>query len=311
MDLLAQMATFVSIVDGKSLSAAARAQRLSLPAVSRQLRALERDLGASLVVRSTRRLRVTDAGRQWYEHCRRVLRDIDDARQAVRGRDSVYGRLVVSASLTFGTVMIIPRLGKLAEQHPNLLVDLRLEDQLIDLVAEGVDVAVRAGSAPPDSTAFVAHPIFEMARVLVASPQWLRKNGTPRTPVQLARHDCLIQVTPGGAVIPWVLCSASHSQPVTIDVRGRLRTNAPSALCDLAVDGAGVAYLPDWVVAGAIEHGALRRVLPDWSSPPISAWAIYRAELRGAARLRAFLDALPKHSGVAFSAGSAGQRGRR
>src|SRR5688572_9465033 len=98
MDLLAQMATFVSIVDGKSLSAAARAQRLSLPAVSRQLRALERDLGASLVVRSTRRLRVTDAGRQWYEHCRRVLRDIDDARQAVRGRDSVYGRLVVSRS---------------------------------------------------------------------------------------------------------------------------------------------------------------------------------------------------------------------
>jgi DNA-binding transcriptional LysR family regulator len=294
MDLLAQMTTFVSIVEGKSLSAAARAQRLSLPAVSRQLRALERDLGQTLVARSTRRLRVTDAGQQWYEHCRRVLADIDAARQALRGGDSVHGRLVVSASLTFGSVVIVPRLPRLAGQHPNLLLDLRLEDQLIDLVGEGVDVAVRAGSPPPDSTALVAHPIFEMERVLVASPKWIRKNGAPRAPEQLMNHESLIQVTPAGTVIPWVVRRGGEKESVTIGVRGRIRTNAPSALCELAIDGAGVAYLPDWVVAGAIERGALRRVLPEWSSLPISAWAIHRAELRGAARLRAFLDALPK-----------------
>lgn len=295
MDLLAQMATFVSIVEGKSLSAAARAQRLSLPAVSRQLRALERDLGQSLVARSTRRLRITDAGQQWYEHCCRVLADVEAARKALRGRDGVYGRLVVSASFTFGSIVIVPRLPKLVAQHPNLLIDLRLEDQLIDLVSEGVDVAVRAGSPPPDSTALVAHPIFEMVRVLVASPKWLRKHGTPRTPEQLVNHESLIQVTPAGTVIPWVVRRGDARETVTIAARGRIRINAPSTLRELALAGAGVAYLPDWVVADAVESGVLRRVLPEWSSPPISAWAIHRAELRGAARLKVFLDALPKH----------------
>ena len=298
MDLLLQMATFVSLVEGKSLSAAARAQRLSLPAVSRQLRALELDLGASLVLRSTRRLRVTDAGQAWYERCRRILREVEDARAAVSGKKGVSGRLIVSTSLTFGTSVIVPRLAKLSERHPHLVVDLRLEDQLVDLIGEGVDVAVRAGSAPPDSTALIAHPILTMDRVLVASPRWLRKHGTPREPEQLRRHPCLIQVTPAGSVIPWTLrhADAGHITK-TVEVDGRLRTNAPSALRDLAIDGAGIAYLPDWLVAEALERGTLRRVLPGWSSASITAWAIHRLELRGAPRLRAFLDALPTHAG--------------
>src|SRR5687767_11766775 len=144
MDLLAQMETFVRVVDGKSLSAAARAQRLSLPAVSRQLRALEAELGATLIVRSTRRLHVTDAGRQWYAHCVRILRELEDARAAVGGERGVRGTLLVSASFTFGSVVIVPLLARLAQRHPQLIVDLRLEDHLVDLVAEGVDVAVRA-----------------------------------------------------------------------------------------------------------------------------------------------------------------------
>jgi DNA-binding transcriptional LysR family regulator len=298
MDLLAQMATFVSLVEGKSLSAAARAQHLSLPAVSRQLRALELDLGTSLVLRSTRRLHVTDAGHAWYERCRRVLREVDDARAEVSGKAGVHGRLVVSTSLTFGTSVIVPCLAKLSERHPHLVVDLRLEDQLVDLVGEGVDVAVRAGSPPPDSTAFIAHPVLTMDRILVASPRWLRKHGTPREPEQLGRHACLIQVTPAGTVIPWTLRRADAREMArTIEVHGRLRTNAPSALRDLAVDGAGIAYLPDWLVTEALERGALRRVLPGWSSAPITAWAIHRLELRGSPRVRAFLDALPTNPG--------------
>jgi len=295
MDLLAQMATFVSVVEGKSLSAAARAQRLSLPAVSRQLRALEAELGTSLIVRSTRRLHVTDAGMQWYEQCRRTLREIDSARDAIRDAKGVRGTLVVSASLTFGSEVIVPQLPRLIEQHPKLCIDLRLEDQLIDLVGEGVDVAVRAGSPPPDSTAVVAAPLAQMTRILVAAPRWLRKNGTPRQPAQLAQHDCVIQVTPSGRVIPWELASASDPNQVTsVEVHGRLRSNTPSALRDLAVAGAGVAYLPAWLVAAALAQNKLRRVLPEWSSLPITAWAIYRAELRGNARLKAFLDAMPK-----------------
>ncbi|MGC4094500.1 MAG: LysR substrate-binding domain-containing protein [Polyangiaceae bacterium] len=288
------MTTFVSLVEGKSLSAAARAQRLSLPAVSRQLLALERELGVQLVVRSTRRLHVTEAGQRWYEHCRRVLREIEAARQDVRGDSAVHGRLVVSASLTFGSHVIVPRLAKLAEQHPRLTIDLRLEDQLVDLVAEGVDLAVRAGSPPPDSSAFIAHAIFSMQRVLVAAPRWLRKHGTPREPLQLAEHECLIQVTPAGTAVPWSLRSSEREAPLTVEVRGRLRTNSPSALRDLAIEGAGVAYLPDWVVKESLAGGTLRRVLPQWASSPITAWAVHRADLRGAPRLKAFIAALPK-----------------
>jgi DNA-binding transcriptional LysR family regulator len=300
MDLLEQMATFVSVVDGKSLSAAARARRLSLPAVSRQLRALELELGASLIVRSTRRLHVTDPGLAWYERCKRVLREVDEGRAAARNTKGVNGRLVISAPLTLGASVIVPRLPKLADQHPHLVIDLRLEDQLIDLVAEGVDVAVRAGSPPPDSTAFVAHAIFNMERILVASPPWLKRHGTPREPEQLARHDCLIQVTPAGTVVPWFL--GLHGGPEgtrAIDVHGRLRSNAPSALRDLALQGGGVAFLPDWLVADDLDRGKLKRVLPKWSSRPITAWLIHRAELRGAPRIRAFLDAMPKTSAQA------------
>jgi len=298
MDLLAQMATFVSVVEGKSLSAAARAQRLSLPAVSRQLRALEADLGASLIVRSTRRLHVTDAGLQWYEHCRRTLREIESARDAIRGSKAVRGTLVVSASLTFGCEVIVPQLTRLVEQHPELTIDLRLEDQLVDLVGEGVDVAVRAGSPPPDSLAVFAEPLAQMTRVLVAAPRWLRKHGTPREPAQLTRHECLIQVTPSGSVIRWALARANRPDEIaSIEVHGRLRTNTPTALRDLAIDGAGLAYLPEWLVAPALAQNTLRRVLPDWSSLPITAWAVYRKELRGNARLKAFLEAMPKRLG--------------
>ncbi|RYZ08453.1 MAG: LysR family transcriptional regulator [Myxococcales bacterium] len=299
MDLLTQMETFVRVVEGKSLSAAARAQRLSLPAVSRQLRALEDELGATLLVRSTRRLHVTEAGHEWYERSRRVLAEVEDARQAVRGSSgTVSGRLVVSTSLTFGATVIVPRLSKLAETHPGLVIDLRLEDQLVDLVAEGVDIAVRAGSPPPDSTAFVAQPLFSMQRVLVASPRWLRKHGTPRELLQLRSKPCLLQVTLAGNAIPWTLRQRAHpeSVPTTVEVSGQLRTNTPTALCSLALQGAGVAYLPDWLVAPHLAEGTLRAVLPAWSSPPHTAWALHRAEHRGNARHRAFLAALPKSS---------------
>jgi DNA-binding transcriptional LysR family regulator len=292
MDLLAQMAMFTSVVEGRSLSAAARTQRLSLPAVSRQLRALEEDLGVTLIVRSTRRLRVTEAGQRWYERCVRVLRDVEEARASVRDDGAVRGRLVVSASFTFGMLEVIPRLAKLTERHPNLVVDLRLEDHLVNLVGEGVDIAIRAGSAPPDSTAYVAHPLSAMERWLVASPARLRKSGTPPAPEHLVRMPCLVQVTLGGVTVPWRLRRGDEER--TVEVDGPLRSNAPLALRDLAVDGVGVAYLPDFVVAKDIEGKRLRRVLPEWTSPRLQAVAVHRAELRGAPRVRAFLEAFAR-----------------
>lgn len=292
MDLLAQMATFVRIVDGKSLSAAARAQRVSLAAISRQLRSLEAELGASLIARSTRRMHVTDAGRQWYASCVRILRELDEARGEVATGDDVRGTVVVSVSMTFGTVNLMPRLTRLAERHPRLVVEVRLDDRLVDMIAEGVDVAVRAGAPPPDSTAFVAQPLFPSQRIVVAAPRWLRKHGAPRAPAQLSSRPCLVQVTPAGALVRWHLRRDGADE--TVATAGPLRSTAPAALRQLALDGAGAAYLPDWLVTDDLASGRLRRVLPGWSSPPIMAWAVYRSELRGAPRLRAVLDALPR-----------------
>ncbi len=137
MDLLAQMATFVRVVETGSLSAAARAQKLSLPAVSRQLRTLEEDLGAALITRLTRRLAVTEAGQRWYEHCLRILNELENARGAVGG--SVRGTLVVSAAVTLGMYLLVPRLATLIQRHPGLAIDLCLEDRVIDLVGEAVE----------------------------------------------------------------------------------------------------------------------------------------------------------------------------
>ena len=291
MDLLDQMATFVRVVEGKSLSAAARSLRLSLPAVSRQLRALEEELGATLVVRSTRRLHVTAQGEEWYRHSVRVLRDIDDAKASMKARGGVRGTLVVSASITFGSVILVPRLKELLAAHRELEVDLRLEDHLVNIVGEGIDVAIRAGSPPPDSTAYVAQPVFTMARVLVAAPELVRKS-SPKTLADLGRRPCLVQVTPQGQTIGWALRSKEKDE--TVEVRARFRTHAPSVLRDLAIHGAGIAYVPDWLVANDIREGRLVRVLQAFRAPPITAWAIYRTPLRGSPRLRAFLAILPK-----------------
>ncbi len=291
MDLLAQMATFVRVVDGGSLSAAGRAQGLSLPAVSRQIRALENNLGVTLLVRSTRRLRVTEAGRNWYEHCARVLREIESGRTAVRAAGSAHGSLVVSAPITLASMLVVPRLPALVKKHPGLEVDLRLEDRVVDLVGDGVDVAVRGGIAPPDSTAFVAHALVRFRRRLFASPGYLRKHGSPQRPEQLAGHLCLLQSGGAGLSSRWKLTN-EHVERV-VDVHGLVRSSAPFVLRDLARASLGVALLPEWLVTEDLEARTLRPVLPEWSSLPVTAWAIHRTELRGSARVRAFLGALP------------------
>ena len=262
MDLLAQMVTFVRVVETGSLSAAARAQKLSLPAVSRQLRALEEDLDASLISRSTRRLAVTDAGQRWYEHCVRILNELDNARGAVG--ESVRGTLVVSAAVTLGINRVVPRLAALIQRHPGLSIDLRLEDRLIDFAADAVDVAVRGGVPPPDTAAVIARPLMSFRRVVVASNGYLRRRGTPKEPDQLARHDCLIQSRSSGACDTWRLVRGTDVR--SVNVRGALRTNAPLVMRSLACQGAGLAFLPEWLVDKDLADKRLRRVLADWNS---------------------------------------------
>lgn len=290
MDLIDQMRTFVRIVDAGSLSAAARARRLSLAAVSRQLGALEQELGAALVVRSTRRLAVTESGQRWYAHCARILRELDDARADVADTREVRGTVVISASITFGLAHVVPRLERLAREHGGLEIDLRLEDHVIDLIGDGVDVAIRAGVRPPDSTSIIAHPLSRFRRVAVAAPGYLRRRGAPRHPRDLERHDALTQRRPGFELTEWRF--ERGGEIVEVRPRARLRSGSPLVLRDWALAGAGIALLPEWLV----DPAKLRRLLDGWATPLIESWALHRVELRGSPRVRAVVEALASTS---------------
>jgi DNA-binding transcriptional LysR family regulator len=288
VDALDRMETYVRVIEAGSLSGAARARGLSVAAVSRQLGAIEAELGVVLIVRTTRRLQPTEAGLRWYAHCARILDQVRAARDDVR--DEVGGRLVLSVPVTFGLSMVVPRLSELRRRHPELLVDLRIEDRPVDLVGDGVDAAIRAGLEPPDSPGLVARRIARVLRTAVASPGYLAQRGRPALPADLASHDCLVQLSFAGPLARWTF--AKDGREVVVDVSGPLRATAPLALQALARGDLGVAWVPEGVAEDDLQSGALERVLPGWQSPPSDIWLLHRVEHRSSPRLAALLDVL-------------------
>jgi len=288
MDLLEKMATYVRVVEAGSFSAAAKQLRISPAAVSRQITTLEDELRIPLLRRTTRRMSITPSGRTYYERCLRVLREVDDA-QAIGRTSATEGVLSISAPVTFGLACVVPHLSSFMAAHPGLRVDLRLEDRLIDLALEGVDVAVRVGSVLPDRTDVIAHELMSFRRVLVASPTYLKRHGEPRTPAALAKHNALAYPF-ADALDSWTLVGTEREARVRLNVV--FRSNAPSALRALAIDGIGIAMLPAWFVEDETERGALRIVLPGWETEPVTVHALHRREQRGAARIRALIEHL-------------------
>lgn len=287
MDAFEQMQTFVRIVETGSLSAAARGRELSLAAVSRQLSALEAELGATLVLRSTRRLAITDSGRRWYLHCKRLLDELADARADVADSRAPRGSVVLSAPITYGLMYAAPRLEKLGRAHPDLVIDLRLEDHIVDLVGDAIDIAIRAGIAPPDSPSIIARPIDRFRRIAVAAPAYLKRAGVPKHPHDLERHELLVQH--GVAAVFTQSRFERAGEIVDVPLRSHMRSSSPIVLHAWALAGAGIALVPEWMVA---DDGKLKRVLEGWLTPEIRAWALHRIEMRDAPRIRAVVDAL-------------------
>jgi DNA-binding transcriptional LysR family regulator len=291
VDLLDQLRTLVMVVDGGSLSSAARARGLSVAAVSRQVRALEEELGASLLVRSTRALTLTEAGAALHERARRILDEVEQARGAVKATRAVRGRVRISAPVTLGLMRVVPALPALFARYGALQVDLRLEDRNADLAAEGIDLAVRAGTALPDEADLFAAPLWTFARRVVASPVYLARRSVPEDPSALRGMDLLGHVNAVGAVARWRLTREGDA-PVDLEPAGPLQSNALLALRDAALAGLGVALLPEWLVADAVSTGRLRVLVPDWCAPKTRVWAVYRRERRNSARVRAVIEHL-------------------
>lgn len=284
MDLFDQMKTFVRVVETGRLGAAAKSRGLSLAAVSRQLAALEQELGAQLVVRTTRQLAVTDAGRRWYQYCVGTLSGLATARADVAEGAEVRGVVVVSAPVSFALALLVQPLERLARKHPQLGIELRPQDHAIDLLGDGVDIAVRVGMTLPDSTSVVAHKLSTFRRALVASPTYLRRRGTPKHPEELMRHELLVHTQAAQSFTRWQF--SRGDERVEIQPPARLKSSSPVVLREWAQSGAGIALIPDWF------SGELTRVLVDWLTPEITGYAIMRAETRGAPRIRVVVEAL-------------------
>jgi len=296
MDLLDKMATYVRVIEAGSFSAAARQLRISSAAVSRQIATLEAELGVTLLARSTRRMAVTANGRQYYEQCLRVLREVDKAQLVGRGA-LVDGLIQLNAPVTFGLARIVPHLHGFMKSHPGVRVDLRLEDRLVDLALEGVDVAIRVGSPTSASADLVARELLVYRRILVASPVYLKRHGEPASPEALAKHDTLAHVA-GMPTDTWTLTCAGREARVRLNIA--FRCNALHAVRELAVTGAGVALLPEWFVVDQVRRRALRVVLPGWQTEPVTVSALYRLQLRGSPRVRALIA----HLQAAYGAGN-------
>ncbi len=288
MDVLSAMATFLRVVETGSLSRTARELGITTAAISRQMTALEAELGAALLVRTTRRVAPTEAGRRFYEGAERTVREAEDARASVRGDRTVTGLVSASVSTALGLSLLDVALARLVRDHPGLRVDLRVEDQPVDLIGEGVDVAVRAGLLPPDTTTLVAQPLGRAERVAVASAAYLKTRGEPAHPSDLRDHDCLVLLHAGAGVGVWRFHQGGQS--LAVEVKGAYRANALHALRGAAIEGLGVALLPWFLVAPDVGARRLRVLrLGGWAPAAQDVHALVRADARDRARVRTLL----------------------
>ncbi|SNB78673.1 DNA-binding transcriptional regulator, LysR family [Arboricoccus pini] len=282
MDRYQAMATFVRVVETGSFSAAARQLRVGQPAVSKTIAQLEDRLQVSLIVRSTHGLAPTEAGLRFYERARAAIAEADEADLAARGAGAgLSGRLCVSAATTFARLHIVPHLPRFLAQHPDLHIDIILDDRIIDLVAEGVDISLRMGELT-DSAA-VARKLATGGRSVVATPAYLARAGMPRSPADLAMHEAVIYSRTRS-----VWSFSREGAEVSVAVRGRVRVSAAEGIRAAVLADMGLTIASDWMFAEELASGAVSRVLEGWALPSIDLWGVFPSGRMVSAKARQF-----------------------
>ncbi|HVO90072.1 MAG TPA: LysR family transcriptional regulator [Casimicrobiaceae bacterium] len=284
------LALFARVVDERSFSRAA--ERLGLPksTVSRRLAALETRLGERLLLRTTRKLSVTDFGRAVLEHAHHVVEDVAAAASLAHNRQTEpSGRLRVSMPGDFAITMLAPLLAAFALKYPAITLEVDLSARVVDLIGENFDLAIRMGELRSDAS-LVARRIAQFSGSLYAAPAYLARRSAPSEPEALMEHDALRVLARTGDPMPWVL---THGKLRWEGVPpGRATANSPELLMRMAVAGAGIAIINDYSALPYLERGELVQVLPDWRTPPVSAWAVYPGRRLMPARTRVFVEAL-------------------
>jgi len=286
MDTLEAMSVFVRVVERGSFSAVARELGTTQPTISKQISALEQRLGGRLIARSTRQLSLTDEGQRYYRQCRDILAAIDNAEHSFQtGREAVAGPLRVASSVSFGRLQLAPRLRGFLQVHPQVSVDLQLSDQNVDLLSEGVDVAIRIGELKDSN--LIARQIGLTRRLTVASPAYLAQHPGPQTPEELAQHNCLL-FTLLKQFDTWSFDDGRYS----VQVRGNVHSNNSEAIREMVLSGLGISLSPSWLYREDIDAGQVVQILPNYTPSSLPIYAVFPANRRQSARVRAFVDFL-------------------
>lgn len=291
MDQFKQISAFVEAATRGSLSAAARVEGVTPAIVGRRLDALEQRLGVRLLTRTTRRLTLTFEGQAFLEDCQRLLNDLANAEASVSlGGVKASGHLKVSAPAGFGRIHVAPHVAEFLDANPEVTVSLDLSDRLVDLVNEGIDCAVRIGELADSS--LVSVRLGDQRRMVVASPDYVARNGAPRTLDDLARHECFSLGQQRG----WSFRDPAQPETtVTIKVTGRLECNDGAVLREWALAGRGLAWRSLWEVGEDLRTGRLVSVLDDFAAPPLGIYAVFPQRRQLPLRVRLFIDLL-KHT---------------
>jgi DNA-binding transcriptional LysR family regulator len=298
MDRLSAMVAFVRIVEGGSLSAAARSLDTTQPSISRQLRALERRLDTQLLRRSTRHLSLTEIGQTYYESCKRILSDLDATEASLAAlHTGLQGTLRVNTSVALGVDYVAPLACAFQRDNPRLTVDLTLNERFVDPVEEGIDVAVRFGQIRDAN--LIAHPLGRTRLVTVAAPSYLRRHGTPGSPQDLASHTCVaFNYVPQNE---WIYHGPEGE--VRVRLTGVFQSNNGHVIREALVAGIGIGWLPEAVMFDALKQGKLKALLPGYSMSSVDVHAVYAGGAHVPAKVRAFVGYLearfPKLPGFA------------
>jgi DNA-binding transcriptional LysR family regulator len=294
MQDLERMVIFARVVETRSFSEAARRMNLSKSLVSKRITQLERSEGARLLNRTTRAMSLTEAGAVFYEHCARIVEELEAAKSAVSHLHAEpRGLLRVSASVAFGTMHIAPALADFLPAHPDLQIDMEIKDRFVDLADERFDVAIRIAREPSQN--LVARRLATVKRKVCATPGYFERHGVPETPQDLEGHNCLTYTSfdPEG---PWRF-KGPDGRMISVTASGNLRLNDDEALSEAVLKGLGIALLPTFIVGRDLQAGRLRSVLPDYVPAERHIFAVYLPTRHVSAKVRAFIDFLLERFG--------------
>lgn len=289
MDKFEDLQAFVAVVEAGSFTAAAERLGSAKSAVSRRVSTLEERLGVQLLRRTTRTLNLTETGRSFYEHSARILADLDEAESAVQQEHGeLRGTLRVALPMSFGVRHMCKPIASFSRRHPKIRFDIDLNDRRVDLVEEGMDLAVRIGHLPDSS--LIARRLFDVRTVVCASPHYLSSRGEPQSPEELSEHDCLVYSNlsePG--TWHW---KDEQGQRHSVDVNVVMRASNGDLLANAAAHGLGIVIQPTFLAAEAIRRGNLVPILENHAWPVSPAFAVYPPTRHLSYRVRAFIDFL-------------------